>query len=1020
MTMFRKPSTTYLIAGLALLAALVLTIARPSPEGLITVGMGDHEVRAAPGAPPVVAKHPLSTLSIVNKTLIRVQSSYVDPSRIDPKEMLYSALDQVQFNIPEVLVEPNRAADELLVQVNDKRQTFSIDEVDSIWRMVAKLKRIFRFIEANMNPGAELAQVEYAAVNGMLRTLDPHSVLLDPETAREMDISTSGHFGGLGIVIRIHKRKLTVVRPMKGTPAWAAGLKKGDVIYKINDEVTENLSLNEAVNRMRGREGTGLTLWVQRDGQSGLLRFDLKRAVIAVESVQSKLLSRNVGYIRLSQFSGDTSTETRKAMNDLRKQGARAWVLDLRSNPGGLLEQAIQVVDLFVSQGTIVTTEAAGGKERESRRASSKNSDSSTAMVVLVNGSSASASEIVAGALKNLDRALIVGSTTFGKGSVQILYDNDDNSKLKLTIAQYLTPGDRSIQSIGITPDIALEPMYVPKKVDSVDEATRLLATLHGYHESDLEAHLTSTYAVAQDKPAYTLRFVREPPPRDDADEAGDPNESTDEDEEELDDDIVEDFEMDLARDLAATADAANRPAMVRSARRTIERMQGEQQTKLAAALSAIGVDWSAPAAGDAGTASLQASFALQPGAQIRAGDVVKIAGTVTNSGSAPAYQVIARVQSEDRVFDETELVFGKVDPGQTRTWNAAIKIPTDAPDRVSVLSFDLREARGVKATAQPLRLRIEAAEVPVFAYSHQLIDEGNGDGLVQKKERHRLHVTVKNIGHGAAGDTTALLRNASGDGVVINKARFELGKLAPGESRTIDFSFDVTDEFKEDDLYVEMSVYDAVLHESVGEKLKYPIADSSSGPRPATGSATLTRYAIIREGASEGAGMVASAARGASFKLLGQEGKWLEVELEPGRPGFIDVADARLSGDRPQPAIQANWQVTPPTLKLEIPSYETSADTYLLKGSATDETRVEDVYVFVSNRDAKIDNRKVFYQSNRGAKKASSLAFAATLPLWPGSNRVTVVVRENDRVQSSHTMYLYRSGSAPKTASSP
>jgi len=227
----RRFSPSGLIVLIAACAAMVLTVTRPSPEGIISFGLGEREVRAAPGQTAAAAsKHNLTALDVFNVTLVRVRDAYVDPTRIDPKKMLYSALDSVQFNIPEVLIEALPERDEVVVVVNDRKQRFSTREVDSPWRLSSKLKKIFRFIEAHMNRGADLAQVEYAAVNGMLGTLDPHSVLLDPETAREMDVSTSGKFGGLGIVIRMIKRKLMIIRPMKGTPAARAGLKRGDHI----------------------------------------------------------------------------------------------------------------------------------------------------------------------------------------------------------------------------------------------------------------------------------------------------------------------------------------------------------------------------------------------------------------------------------------------------------------------------------------------------------------------------------------------------------------------------------------------------------------------------------------------------------------------------------------------------------------------------------------------------------------------------------------------------------------------
>src|SRR5262245_3289270 len=381
--------------------ALVLTIVRQSPTGLLSVAVEVAQARATPGK-AVQPKHDLSALKIFNMTLVRIKDRYVDPARVDPKKMLYAALDSVQLNIAEVLVEPDPAHHKVKVTVNDKPEVFDTDDVDSPWRLAAKLKKVFRFIEANMNTGADLAKVEYAAVNGMLGTLDPHSILMDPEQARDMDVSTSGKFGGLGIVIRMIDRKLTVIKPMKDTPAWRKGIKAGDHIVRINQEPTENLTSNEAVDRMRGDPKTGVTLWIERKDEPQLLRFDLVRDIIRVSQVEHKLLDKGVGYVKVKQFSKGIANDVADAMRQMSAQGATSWILDLRGNPGGLLEEAVQLADLFVDSGTVVTT--VSGRDREARRAEHGFGDTASPLAVLVNGGSASASEIVAGALKNLDR----------------------------------------------------------------------------------------------------------------------------------------------------------------------------------------------------------------------------------------------------------------------------------------------------------------------------------------------------------------------------------------------------------------------------------------------------------------------------------------------------------------------------------------------------------------------------------------------------------------------------------------
>jgi carboxyl-terminal processing protease len=1017
--MRRRLPLNGLIIALAAAAALLLTITHPSPEGIISLGMGEREVRAAPGQPvtELREKHNLTALKVFNRTLVRIRDNYVDPARIDPKKMLYAALDSVQFNVPEVLVESDRDNDLVTVVVNDKQQRFSTKDVDSPWRLSGKLKKIFRFIEANMNAGADLAEVEYAAVNGMLGTLDPHSLLLDPELAREMDVNTSGKFGGLGIVIGMRKRQLTVIRPMKGTPAAREGIRAGDHIVRINDEATETLTLQEAVDRMRGDPGTKVTIWVQRKGQDKASRFDITRDVIRVPSVDAKLLAKNVGYLRIKQFAGNTAREVEQHMADLRKQGAKAWVLDLRGNPGGLLEQAIQVADLFVDSGTIVTT--VGGHEREPRRASRKSADTTSPVAVLVNGNSASASEIVAGALKNLDRATILGQTTFGKGSVQILYDNNDGSKLKLTIAQYLTPGDLSIQSLGIVPDIELQRMLVPKDNKTPNDRIRLLSTEHSYREKDLKAHLDSTYAKKGPTPTYTLSYLWEPPKVPESvtrDSDGDGEEEQVDDEEALLDteEIIEDYQIDLARDLVATAGDASRKKVVKNARRILTQRRTEEQQKLAQALAKLGVDWSEPnrRPGDP-KAQLRASFALKDGTSaIKAGETVQLVGTVTNTGQVPAHQVHARIKTDDFVFDETEFVFGKIDPGQTRSWTAHVKIPEEALNRLDVLNVQVREAREAKIEVSPLKFRIQAAEQPVFAYTHQLVDGGNGDGLVQLGEHHKLLVSIKNTGKGTARETTALLRNTSGDGVLVRKGRFELGELKPGQAKDLEFEVDVTRGLRERELVLEMTVYDSALRESVEEKLRYPVRDPSAGPVGEGGAIEVREQRVqLREGAAEDSQIVGWATRGTSFASDGKLGDWVRVQLAPGRPGFVKASDVR-PGKRPRkPSFEARWQVTPPALSLNVPTYESGSASYTLRGVATDDTKVEDVFIFVSNREATIENRKVFYKSNRGAKNQTSLDFTSQIPLWPGSNLVTVVARENDDVKTAHVMYLYRAG---------
>jgi carboxyl-terminal processing protease len=301
----------------------------------------------------------------------------------------------------------------------------------------------------------------YGAINGMLSSLDPHSSFMPPDMYKEMKIETKGAFGGLGIEISIKDGLLTVISPIEDTPAYKAGIKAGDQILKIDSKFTKDLSVMEAVKRMRGTKGTKVILTIMREGFEKPKEFPLTRDVIQVKSVKFKTLDDGFGYIRIAQFQEKTDDDLSAAFESLKKGNGgklRGLVLDLRNDPGGLLDQAVRVADHFLEEGKlIVYTE---GREKDAKmRFTARKGDKEPAypVVILINSGSASASEIVAGALQDHNRAVIMGTQSFGKGSVQTIIPLSDNSGLRLTTARYFTPSGRSIQAKGIAPDIIVE-----------------------------------------------------------------------------------------------------------------------------------------------------------------------------------------------------------------------------------------------------------------------------------------------------------------------------------------------------------------------------------------------------------------------------------------------------------------------------------------------------------------------------------------------------------------------------------
>jgi len=328
------------------------------------------------------------------------------------------------------------------------------------------------------------------AIQGMLTGLDPHSAFLDPEAFKEMRVGTEGEFGGLGIEVTMEDGFVKVVSPIEDTPAAHAGLKTGDLIIRLDSKAVKGMSLNDAVKMMRGKPGTDIVLTVVREGQPKPLTFTVKRAVIKIQSVKYRMLEDGFGYVRITQFQANTGDSLKDALAKLKLQNKgnlKGLILDLRNNPGGLLNAAVSVSDDFLTKGLIVYTEGRVADSELKFSATPADLLNGAPMVVLVNGGTASASEIVSGALQDHKRAIIMGTKTFGKGSVQTILPMSGGSALKLTTARYFTPNGRSIQAAGILPDVITEEARITKR-DKGAEDTLKEADLAGHLENNTKA----------------------------------------------------------------------------------------------------------------------------------------------------------------------------------------------------------------------------------------------------------------------------------------------------------------------------------------------------------------------------------------------------------------------------------------------------------------------------------------------------------------------------------------------------
>lgn len=357
----------------------------------------------------------------------------------------------------------------------------NIDEMEQTSKLEAYLKftRIVSIIEDQYVDELNSSDIINKALKGLLTNLDAHSSFMDAEESKELQVQTNGEFGGLGISVGMKDGALTVISPIEGTPADKAGIKANDIILKIDDQATIGMNIDKAVSIMRGKPGTPIQLTVIRKGEPKPVVVDIVRDIIEIQSVYAKTIGENLLYLRITSFDQKVVEGIEKAIKEHPK--AKGLLIDLRNNPGGLLNQAIGVVDMFVDKGVIVSQKGKVASENLIYNATKNNSDTKTPLVILVNDGSASASEIVSGALQDHKRAVVVGEKTFGKGSVQVVMPVGNDESLRLTIARYYLPSGRTIQAVGVTPDIEVAPGEIKRFEDLIS-----------IKERDLQKHLES------------------------------------------------------------------------------------------------------------------------------------------------------------------------------------------------------------------------------------------------------------------------------------------------------------------------------------------------------------------------------------------------------------------------------------------------------------------------------------------------------------------------------------------------
>ncbi len=935
----------------------------------------------------------LESLAFLPTVAKYVNKYYADKSAIHPRDMLIKGMGRLETMLDEVLVDfpDGENGKTFKVQALNDSKTFNMGDINDLDDLTDRIKEVFQFIQPRLTSDEpNIQNVGYVVTDEMLKTLDPHSGIITPQIYQEFMIETEGSFGGLGIVIGIRDGQLTVISPIEGTPAYKAGIKPNDRIIQIEDESTINMSLIEAVGKLRGRKGTEVIIYVNREGFTAPKKFRIVRDTINIQSVETFDLDKEILYVRIRDFQKNTFDSIKEALQD--KNGkVKGLILDLRGNPGGLLDQAEKVSDAFLKNGVIVITRIGDSdKEYAARREAY---DYVGNIVVLIDSGSASASEIVAGALKNNQRAVLIGQRSFGKGSVQQIFDLNDGSALKLTIADYLTPGNISIQDIGITPDIMLNPVVISRENVIFNPSP------------DRSRSDSDEKTKPLEDPIYSVDYL---------DTATVVNEEEDEEikpEEAMSraekiQKLNDDFYIDVAREIINSATSVSRKEILDQLKDDIDKISKGQEAKMGETWKNLGVDWSHS---DSESGSADISVKVYPAFPVaKAGEKVEITAEVTNRGTSPIYRLEAITKSDNPTFDGKEFIFGKLSPGEKRSWTDTFDIPDWALRSEDEITLDFGDDENKKIKDFKFLARIEELPRPSFSFNYSVIDDGrynsrgNGNGIPEFGETIALLVRVKNSGQGVAKEGVVTLKNNSGEKLFLKKGRFQFENLKEGEMQEFPLRFEVKKPDSKIDL--ELQIVDEVLKEGLASKINILESEKEvSFLDNKQNIVVLNDKTLIKGGSFADAPVLAISDKGAGFQTMGENDEWVKIRLDENTVGWIKKDDIIfvdfVSSSTDAQSLKEYFE-GPPVINVVDPPLSTGSDTITLHGSAEDVDGVALVYAF-------LDEDKVMLMPSR----ENTVPISVDLKLHEGTNMITFLAKDSKGLISKKSFIVRKEG---------
>ena len=718
----------------------------------------------------------LSDSLLIDSILTIVQNYYVDEDRVGNRKLMEETLKALEISDFVRLSFPN--PDTWAVTKANETVTFRLSDKYAFDELVRDSLKLARLLDRHPEPLAKDKKIEkngsHLVVNAMLAGLDPHSNLLDSEEYRDLRQGTEGSFGGLGVVVGMQDDVLTVVKPLPKSPASRAGVAKLDRIMQIDDKNTFGTTLDDLIQYMRGEPGTKVRLSLLREGDLAPRNVQLTREIIQVDSVESKLIPAvkgNVFYAFIDSFSSRTAAELREALikAQQKKEPIIGIILDMRSNPGGLLDQAVKVADLFLDEGKILTTQ---GRSREFDMAKKNLYHFDYPIAILTNGDTASASEIVAGALKDQGRAVVIGEPSFGKGSVQTVFELPGKQALKLTIARYFTPKGISIQNIGINPDIWLQPLQKNKTNLNLLGEYRYKSERFLDHSLDAEKAKTVMSASRSQKAYYLLPANKK----------------------DTDPDVPLIFATKFLGELAkrdgvpfpverlratywkASADTFVKKSLVDFDKAAMDWLAKDQK-----------INWSEANENSDDDRNVQFIVQMPKRMSMQEGKTLEVPYQLKNLSKKPIYRLSVYLSSIQSSLGTNEALIGKIEPGQTLQGTMKFEM------KVSAREGSVRMRAGVGRSGWPVPNRekefyVELTETkkPDISMNMSLVSEegGNQAGILEPSENAKIRVNVRNNSAIIAHKVELKLVSLAGRQISVDTKAVALGDLKPGESK--------------------------------------------------------------------------------------------------------------------------------------------------------------------------------------------------------------------------------------------